>query len=397
MRILYATYWGVNEGLSVATSQPNLRLLCAHEKVEKVDYVTIERNSKVIKPIKTAFDELKVNWKPIYSKNYKIHFLNKINDIFLIRKFLLNLVKANNYDIIIFRGAIMAMFAYWVKKHTNAKVGLESYEPHAAYMLESGVWKASSLFYKAQLYYEKLIKQSADFLTTVTENYKQYLIDNEQVKKDKINVSPCWVQLDKFRFNPTQREKLRADLGWQNATVGIYVGKFGSIYYDEEAFDLFKAAFDFFPDFRLILLSPDDANSLKMKLERVKISIEKTFIKLATHEEIPSFLSAADFAFSPIKVAPVRRFCSPIKDGEYWACGLPIIIPDGVGDDSDIIKKEGGGAVIDIHNPQSVRNGLEIIAQTIKNENYREEIRTIAVQHRDKNWQEKAYQELLKG
>ncbi len=397
MKILYATYWGVNEGLSVATSQPNLRLLCAHEKVEKVDYVTVERNPNVIKPIENALNSPKIIWKPLYSKNYKIHFFNKINDIFLIRKFLLNLVKNNDYEIIIFRGAIMAMFAYWVKKRTKAKVGLESYEPHAAYMLESGVWKSNSLFYKVQLYYENLIKQSADFLTTVTENYKLHLVDNEQIEPEKINVSPCWVQLDKFQFNPQKRAEIRQNLGWQNATVGIYVGKFGSIYYDDEAFNLFKAAFDFFPNFRLILLSPDDANLLKIKLQRVNISLEKTLIKLAAHEEIPHFLSAADFAFSPIKVAPVRRFCSPIKDGEYWACGLPIIIPDGVGDDSDIIKKEGGGAVIDIDDPKSVQIGLETVAKIITNEHYREEIRAIAVRHRDKNWQENAYSDLLNG
>ena len=263
MRILYATYWGINEGLSVATSQANLRLLAAYPQVQSIDYVTIERSQTPIQPL---FAAERVNWKPIYSRNYKIHFFNKINDIFLIRKVLLKLTKSNNYDIIIFRGAIMAMFAYWLKKHSKAKLGLESYEPHAAYMLESGVWKSHSLFYKVQLYYENLIKPRADFLHTVTENYKTHLVENEQIAKEKISVSPCWVQLDKFVFSPPKRKKIRTELGCTNTTVGIYVGKFGSIYYDEEAFQLFKAAFDFFDNFFLILLSPDDTNLLKIKL-----------------------------------------------------------------------------------------------------------------------------------
>jgi hypothetical protein len=33
------------------------------------------------------------------------------------------------------------------------------------------------------------------------------------------------------------------------------------------------------------------------------------------------------------------RFVSPIKNGEYWANGLPIFMPYGIGDDSRIIEE----------------------------------------------------------
>ena len=64
------------------------------------------------------------------------------------------------------------------------------------------------------------------------------------------------------------------------------------------------------------------------------------------HHEVAGYLSVADFAFSTIKPTPSRRYCSPIKTGEYWANGLPILTEDCIGDDTSIILSEGGGAIL---------------------------------------------------
>jgi hypothetical protein len=61
---------------------------------------------------------------------------------------------------------------------------------------------------------------------------------------------------------------------------------------------------------------------------------------------VKDYLSAADFAFATIKSTPIRLYCCPVKNGEYWASGLPILLEDGIGDDSDIIKSEGGGIIL---------------------------------------------------
>jgi hypothetical protein len=126
------------------------------------------------------------------------------------------------------------------------------------------------------------------------------------------------------------------------------VGKFGSIYYDKEAFDLYRHAFDFFGDsFRLIILSGDNHAEIISKLQAAQIDLRKVTVRKVPHHEVCEYLSAADFAFSTIKPVPSRLYCSPIKNGEYWANGLPILIERGIGDDSLIIETEGGGVILE--------------------------------------------------
>jgi hypothetical protein len=180
--------------------------------------------------------------------------------------------------------------------------------------------------------------------------------------------------------------------------VGIYLGKFGSIYYDKEAFEVFKAAEQYFDSFFLILLSPTDKQELLEKLKEVHFPLEKVWIGIVPHNEVPSYLSASEFAFSTIKPADCRRFCSPVKDGEYWANGLPILLPDLVGDDSDIIKTEGGGAIIDVTDYQSLEMAfcaVEQIAQ--KGIAGRDEIAMLAIKHRNPEIAVKVYKEILES
>ena len=181
-------------------------------------------------------------------------------------------------------------------------------------------------------------------------------------------------------------------------TVGIYVGKFGDIYYDEEAFELFRAAADHFgPRFRVIILTPNAEADVRRKLAAVGLGPDRAFVTKAPHAEVPDYLSAADFAFSPIRPAPCRLFCSAIKIGEYWASGLLVLVTPGVGDDSAIIEAETGGAVFDLNEPGSVPVALARLAALMRSPGHRARIHELAVRHRSLNRAREAYQALLPG
>ena len=94
-----------------------------------------------------------------------------------------------------------------------------------------------------------------------------------------------------------------------------------------------------------MLLTPDDKDMLTSKCEQYGIDINRTFIDRVPHDTVAHYLSAADFAFSTIKPAPSRKFCSPIKHGEYWANGLPVVVTNDAGDDDKITAASGMGVV----------------------------------------------------
>ena len=394
MRILFLTYWGLHDGLTTSTVFPHLRLLQDRPDVAAVRLVTIERSAEAQAELIFApgFEASKISFEPLRSRPAGNVILNKIEDFTRFPNELVKQVAAFKPDFILARGSPAGALAYLVWQKTKLPFYVESFEPHADYMLESGVWRRYDPRYLFQRHWEKRQKELALGLMPVAENYRQQLI-REGVPAQRIVTVPCSVDAGQFAYDEAARQRVRERLGWASTdVVGVYVGKFGSIYYDEEAFQVFRTAADFFgADFRLIILTPDSLYEVQAKLAAAGLAAGQVFVIKTAHQEVPDYLSAADFAFATIKPAPCRLFCSAIKIGEYWASGLPVLLPEGIGDDSDIIKQEGGGAIFNLDRPISVSGALANVAQQMAQPGYRQRVRHLAERHRSIELSRQAY------
>jgi hypothetical protein len=395
MTILYLAYWGVNDGLTSSTVFPHIEELCNFNKIDKIIFVTIERNKEKVSYVGPK--NKKIEFSPIYSKNLRPNILTKMVDFIVFPKELISICKKNKVKKIISRGAPAGALAYKVYKATNIPFLVESFEPHADYMLESGVWQKWNPKYIFEKRWEQKIKEFADSLITVSTNYSRQLV-KEGVPAERIEMVPCCVNQQAFKLDTKMRLATRKRLGITNSqTVGIYVGKFGGIYYDQEAFHVFKKTYDIFDScFFFIILSPDDPEEIKKKFTLVGIPLAVTFIDKVPHEVVPNYLSAADFAFSTIRPAPSRKFCCAIKNGEYWANGLPILTTEDVGDDTDIIKKENKGGVI--FNEQSLNGALANMKSILKNtsrEDRGNELTALAIKYRSFDILKSVYKRLI--
>ena len=401
MRILFLSYWGLNDGLTTSTVFPHLRLLQERADVAAVRLVTVERgpDAQAELGFKPGFGADKITFEPLRSRPSRNVILNKVEDFIRFPQELIRQVQEFKPDFILARGAPAGALAYLVWQKTKLPFYVESFEPHADYMRESGVWRAYDPRYLFQRYWEKRQKQLALGLMPVAENYRQQLI-REGVPAGRIMTVPCAVDAQAFAYDAAAGLRIRQRLAYTapEAVVGIYVGKFGDIYYDQEAFELFRAAADHFgAAFRLIILTPNAEADVRRKLAVVGLGPDRTFVTKAPHHEVPDYLSAADFAFSPIRPAPCRLFCSAIKIGEYWASGLPVLVSPGVGDDSAIIEAEGGGAVFDLSQAGSVPAALGRLSVLLHQPAYRAHIHELAVRYRSLNRTREAYQALLPG
>lgn len=398
MRILFLSYWGLHDGLTTSTVFPHLRLLQQRPDVTAIRLVTIERGPTAQAPLafEPGYATDKISFEPLRSRPSRNVLLNKIEDFTRFPSELLKQVVAFKPDFILARGAPAGALAYLVWKKNKLPFYVESFEPHADYMLESGVWRRYDPRYLFQRYWEKRQKQLALGLMPVAENYRQQLMA-EGVPAARIATVPCSVDVAAFAFAAGDRQRVRQQLGWEATdTVGIYVGKFGGIYYDEEAYTVFRAAADAYgPTFRLIVLTPDPANVVQRKLAAAGLAATAVHVTKAAHHEVPDYLSAADFAFATIKPAPCRLFCSAIKIGEYWANGLPVLVSPGVGDDSAIAEAEGGGAVFDLSQPGSLARSLWQLRQLLQDPAYRTRIPVLAQRHRALERARQAYAVLL--
>ncbi|MHA6247044.1 glycosyltransferase family protein [Pontibacter sp. CAU 1760] len=259
-------------------------------------------------------------------------------------------------------------------------------------MRDTGVWKRYDPRYVFQRKWEKEQAHAAAGLIVVSDLYLETLALQLQLPLHKIKLARNTVTAKGFRFSAPERVKKRTLLGFsEGSVVGIYVGKYGDLYYKEEAFVIYKYCFETIPDFRLIILSPQPKQEIEGFLQQEDIDLRKVFVATVPHAEVPQYLSAADFAFATIKSYPSARFCSPVKVGEYWANGLPVLLTEGVGDDSDIIQKEGGGATFNLQQEGSLEQALSKIQQMLEDPSHRQNIPKLAEKHRSPDRVREAY------
>lgn len=390
MTILFISYWGVNEGLSQATVLPHVEILANHPSIQKVILATIERESFTPPPLPPNVIHL-----PLQSKSYHNVLLTKLGDFYFFPRALKKVCVENKVSLIISRSSLAGAIAYLLFRRLKIPYVVESYEPHAAYMRESGVWSRWDVRYLIQKYFEARENNSALRLLPVAKTFKNELVELG-IGEEKIIVMPCCIKTGEFAFSEQQRYQIRTQLKIPiDATVGIYVGKFGGIYYEQEAFKIFKQAFDFFGDsLYVILLTGYEREKLLVELKHFSIDLSRVHVTSVNRDEVSSYLSASDFAFSFYRKSPSMKFLSPIKVGEYWANGLPVLLESGIGDDAEIINTEGGGVVFERENMNEAFAKVKILFES----NQRgpdNTITKIAKLHRDLNLVRVAYDKII--
>jgi len=391
LKIIYLTYWGIDDSLTHAAAFPHINILNDHSFVEKVILVTIERTHRELQTsLSIRFTRNAVTHIPMQANKGFGYLFNKLLDFVRLPKLLNKLVADNEIDLIIAAGTHAGTIALKASPNNTPPVIVSYFDPHAEYMRYGGTWAKFDIRYLYLKKWETKLLKKASAVFAVSRRYQNYLMD--KYPNLKVLFVPCSVNIEKFKFDVDNRLKIRKKLGIKIDTlVGIYVGKFGDLYMDEEGFELFsymkvKSKKKYFQ----IILSPQNLESIKDKLISKGFQEKEFFVGMVSHDEIPDYLSASDFAYCLQKPHKFSFGFSPIKNGEYWASGLPLVIKENIGDDSEIVVKEKIGA---IWNQGEKLNGE--LFNVLNNENHRQEINKISKTYRSRLYAQKAFDELL--
>ncbi len=257
-------------------------------------------------------------------------------------------------------------FGYLLCKLTGCKLIIDSYEPHAEAMVENKTWKRNSLRFHLLFYLEKKLSKFARILISATEGMREYARQKYSFNPQNFLVKPACVSLIEFNRKNKKNEILLNKLGLNNKVIAVYAGKFGGIYLTVEIFHLLKTAENKWGEnFRALILTNHNLNEISSWAKEAGFPMEKLICKFVHHEEISNYIGLGDFAITPVKPIPTKRYCSPIKDGEYWALGLPVIITKDISDDSEIISKENIGYVLQDLNEEEYKKSIEKINELL--------------------------------
>jgi len=282
---------------------------------------------------------------------------------------------------------------YLLSKLTGAQLIIDSFEPHAESMVENGTWLRNGLPFRLLFLMEKLQAKHAKYLVSASSGMLAYAKEKYCIEPANFFVKPACVDLNEFTH--TNRDaQLAEELELQDKIVCVYAGKLGGIYLKEEVFDFLKECYNFWGErFRFLMLTNATRAEVVVEMQRVGLPEKVVIQKFVMHSEVPRHLSLAAFALNPVKPVPTKQYCTSIKDGEYWATGLPVVITKNISDDSEIIRSSNIGYMLAELNADEYRSAIKKINLLIHGieDELRQKIRDTARRYRSFEIAEKIY------
>lgn len=395
--VLALTYWELSEGLVQAYTMPYLRLMReALPEGSTIHLVTLEKgrfeaSQRDIEP--------GIRWHPFRYAPFGV------GGAFMALRVVLHLLRLIRHERIqaIHAWCMPAGALGWMLSLlTGRLLVIDSYEPHAEAMVENRTWRRGSIAHKLLFSLERWQSRRATHLIACAAGMQAYAHRNYGLPVDRaMDVKPACVDLARFDWRRVKNPELLRRWGLEGKIVAVYAGKFGGIYLEQEVFDLLRVAYDHWGQrLRVVLLTPMRMADLEPMMQRAGLAPALFIVHAVPHAEVADWMGLADFALTPVKPVPTKALCTPIKDGEYWALGLPVIITPGISDDSSIIERHGIGAVLEDLNVEAYRKAVvkidELLASRSRREIY-DLIRPVAERYRSFGIARSIYQRIYGG
>lgn len=398
--ILILTHWSFSDPLIQTYTLPYVKIIRNNlDLSQKILLVTYEPylSSLTLEQISEINNTLhSLNIEVIRLTYFKFGFRKLLYSLFHFI-YLLNCIIKNSVDVIHCFCTPAGGIGYILSLLSSTKLVIDSFEPHAESMLENGTWKRSSIAYNLLSVLEKLQSERATCIIATTSTMKDYALSRYSVVAKRFYVKPACVDLLKFNYT-NKCLPLKQSLGLENKFVCLYAGKLGGIYLDDEIADFISSAYRMLGDkFRFLLLTSSSTEDFMDRLSFLKVPPCAILVKLVPHSDMPLWMSLADFAINPVKPVATKRHCTSIKDGEYWACGLPVVIPNNISDDSSIIRNYDIGYVLESLCDNEYNNAVKKILDLQNNfgqEILRSKIKNIARRYRGFEIAESIYQDI---
>jgi glycosyltransferase involved in cell wall biosynthesis len=258
------------------------------------------------------------------------------------------LVRRNKIELIHARGHIPATIALALKRKFGIKLIFDLRGLMAEEYVDANHWSQRSLRYRITKTTERRILAAADGIVTLTERIWPIIKEWDGLRGRNVPhaVIPCCVDLSLFSFSGADRAKRRKELGLGDRMTFVYSGSLDGWYLTEQMADFFAYVARRRVEAHLLWLTTGSPERVRELMAARDIGEDQFTIRSVAVGDMPSYLAAGDVGLSFIKPCFSKIASSPTKNGEYLACGLPLIINAGIGDSDSLITDWGAGVLI---------------------------------------------------
>ena len=280
-----------------------------------------------------------IDWHPVsYHKRPPV--FSTLYDIGVGSLMAARLAKRSRATVVHGRSSVSSAIAAVAAKLAGTRLFVDADGPLSEEYVDAGVWKKGSPGHRLTAWGERRAMELADVVAVLTKHRKREV--TPWLSGTPLYVLPCAVDLNRFRPTLESRKELREELDLQG-TVFVYAGKPGGWYDIEQMVAFVDAAKDVFDPLTLLVLTGEDPVDFVDLCARAQVPL---VVRAVPPAQMPAYLSAADVGLCFLRPFPSKLSSSPIKLGEYLACGLPVAATSGCGDYDELIQSESIGTVV---------------------------------------------------
>ena len=290
------------------------------------------------------------------------------------------LVKRNGIEMVHARGHIPATIALGLKKRFGTKMIFDVRGLMAEEYVDAEHWREGGIPYRITKATERRILAATDAVVTLTERIWPIIREWEGLRGRKVHhqVIPCCVDLSLFKFSEEERARRRAELGLGDRLTLVYSGSLDGWYLTEKMVDFFVAVLKSRSDAHLLWLTTGSHDRVRELMRSRDVEPGNFSVLSIPSSSVPSYLAAADAGMAFIKRCVSKIASSPTKNGEYLACGLPLIINAGVGDSDALINDWKAGVLIEKFTDEEYAEAGRSIEAMVSQPEVRESARSVA-------------------
>src|SRR5215213_8280192 len=290
------------------------------------------------------------------------------------------LVQRHRIEMVHARGHIPATIALALKRRFSIKMIFDLRGLMAEEYVDAEHWREGGLPYRITKAAERRILAATDGIVTLTERIWPIIREWKGLRGRAVHheVIPCCVDLSLFKFSDEERARRRRELGLGDRLTMVYSGSLDGWYLTEQMADFFGSFVKRNRDAHLLWLTTGSHDRVRELMRARDIGTNSFSVRAVASAEVPSYLAAADVGLAFIKRCVSKIASSPTKNGEYLACGLPLVINAGVGDSDLLIDEWKAGVLIkDFSEEDYLKAGREISAM-VGDDDVRKKARAVA-------------------
>jgi len=218
--------------------------------------------------------------------------------------------------------------------------------------VDGGLWTRGHPLFHLWKGIERVLLRASDGVVTLSQAGMDLLLEEVLLPPGTPRaVIPSGADLARFRPLPDAEapEPLRPFLGKR---IYTFLGATGTWYLLREMLDFAAEAVRADSEARVLFLTEDAEGAVREGLAARGVPVDRFLVARAPHPEVPRWIGPSRAGVFFIRSCRSKRASCPTKLGEFLACGVPVVINDGVGDTGEVVRRARAGVVVDGFGPE---------------------------------------------